>query len=409
MLRVACALAVLATLAGCGGQAHVAVTVSPRDSLATQPVSIRVTGLKAHEQVTLALHAVDARGQRFSSSDVFRANADGVVDTAHAAPRSGGSYYGVWQMGPVTSAVAKPPAAFFWQDTKPYTFTLRATAGGRTLARTTFMRRLSSTRLLHTELSVAADGLIGTYVRPAGASHEPALLEFGGSEGGPGDSFLAAAFAASGIPTLTLGYFHAKGVPADLHDIPLEYFERALHWLDRQKAVDPRRVTALGISRGSEAVLLLGVHYPSLVHGVIAAVPSSVVNCGIHVGGVGGCIGPAWTIDGKPVPYTTEFGSAQPDDDPRAVIPVERIKAPIMLVCAESDDIWPSCPYSHAILKRLRARHGTRDVKLYAYPGAGHYVGVLLPYEPDLFAYDEQTEKAREALWPHVVAFVKGA
>lgn len=409
MTRVACALAVVATLAGCGGGTRVVATVTPHDSLATQPVSIRVTGLKAHERVTLAVHATDERGQRFSSSESFHASAQGVLDTARAPAARGGSYYGVWQMGPVTAMTAKPPAAFFWENTRPYTFTLTAAAAGNRLARATFTRRLSRTRLVGTTLTARDDGLVGTYVRPAGAAHEPALLQFGGSEGGPGDAFLATAFAAAGIPTLTLGYFHATGLPPDLHNVPLEYFERALRWLDRQPEVDPRHVTVLGISRGSEAALLLGVHYPSLVHGVIAAVPSNVVNCGIHVEGVGGCIGPAWTIDGKAVPYTTDFGSPRPDDVPRAVIPVERIKAPIMLVCAESDEIWPSCSYAHAILHRLHARHGTRDVRLYTYPAAGHLVGAILPYEPDLFAYDQGTEQARERDWPHVVAFVKRA
>ena len=37
----------------------------------------------------------------------------------------------------------------------------------------------------------------------------------------------------------------------------------------------------LGSSHGSEAALLLGVHYPRLVHSVVALVPSSVVTCGI--------------------------------------------------------------------------------------------------------------------------------
>ncbi len=40
-----------------------------------------------------------------------------------------------------------------------------------------------------------------------------------------------------------------------------------------QPGIDPRHVLTYGVSRGSEVALLLGVHYPELVNGVIALVP----------------------------------------------------------------------------------------------------------------------------------------
>ena len=65
----------------------------------------------------------------------------------------------------------------------------------------------------------------------------------------------------------------------------------------------------LGSSYGSEAALLLGVHYPSLVHAVVALVPSSVVTCGIVGAGrvtltTPRCLGSPWTLGGKPLPHT---------------------------------------------------------------------------------------------------------
>lgn len=406
MLRAALAGAlVIAAATGCGSQRRAVANVRPADSSLTQPIAIRIDGLKPREQVKLSVSARDARGVQFRSSATFRASRSGVVDTAHAAPEQRGSYFGVWPMGLVTAMTAAPANTFYWHDTQPFDFTLTAAADLRTVAKTTFRRRLSRVRLKETKLTMRSDGLVGTFVRPVGAIRRAALLEFGGSEGGPGDSFLAAAFASDGIPTLTLGYFHAPGLPPDLHDIPLEYFERALRWLERQPAADPRRVTVVGISRGSEAALLVGVHYPKLIAGVIAASPSNVVICGIHVLGVGGCFGPSWTLDGQPLPYSV-ISTTQPTA--KSVIPVEKIRAPLMLICGEADDIWPSCRSSHAIVARIHARHGRSRVSLYAYPGAGHYVGALLPYEPGLLAYDEPTEQARERVWPHVVAFIRG-
>jgi predicted esterase len=100
-----------------------------------------------------------------------------------------------------------------------------------------------------------------------------------------------------------LAYFKAPGVPQKLLNIPLEYFRGALAWLERQPEVDAQRTAVLGISRGSEAALLLGVHYRDLVHGVFALMPSSVVNCGIRDYTAPDCIGAAWTLGGKPLPY----------------------------------------------------------------------------------------------------------
>jgi hypothetical protein len=51
---------------------------------------------------------------------------------------------------------------------------------------------------------------------------------------------------------------------------------------------------------------------------------------------------------------------------------------------------------------------------LYAYPGAGHLVGELIPYEPDsaaVAALDQAyatDQKARALLWPHVLSFLAG-
>jgi hypothetical protein len=58
---------------------------------------------------------------------------------------------------------------------------------------------------------------------PASApARRPALLIFGGSEGGLSGTLIAALLAAHGYPALALAYFNAPGLPATLSDIPLE-------------------------------------------------------------------------------------------------------------------------------------------------------------------------------------------
>jgi uncharacterized protein len=160
-----------------------------------------------------------------------------------------------------------------------------------------------------------------------------------------------------------------------LHNIPLEYVTKALKVLRAQPGVDPRHVLVAGVSRGGEAALLLGAHFPQLVNGVIAGVPSSVVNPGERPD----ASKPAWTLGGRPLPAVSpsEFGRPDQTSNPRAVIPVERIRGPVLLACGEQDLRWPSCGYVDAITARLRAHRFAHPVTALRYPDAGHLIGGL--------------------------------
>jgi hypothetical protein len=74
-------------------------------------------------------------------------------------------------------------------------------------------------------------------------------------------------------------------------------------------------------------------------------------------------------------------------------------------------ETWTSCPYARAILRLLDAHHDRWAHVLYAYPGAGHPVGTLVPDEPTSpvadpdYATDQQ---ARALLWPHLLTFLAG-
>jgi dienelactone hydrolase len=277
-------------------------------------------------------------------------------------------------------------------------------ANGRTLSSAVFRRRFSARAIRPTETTLHDQGFVGYLWTPAITGRRPAVLLLGGSEGGDvGTYLLAASLAARGYTALSLAYFSEPGLPQTLFEIPLEYFTKALRWLRDQPHVDPNRVVALGISRGSEAALLLGVHFPDLVQGVVAAVPANVAVCSFP-----GCGGPAWMLGGKPVPYTRQFNEPHPTDDPDAVIPVERIRGPIFLDCAGMDTVWDSCAYATAIVQRLDAHHFPYPHVLHRYPDAGHHVGALIPYEPTTLDNPRADEEAREQQWPLLLAFLNG-
>lgn len=254
-------------------------------------------------------------------------------------------------------------------------------ARGATLATTTVTRQLRTADLTVTEQRPPQTAIYGNlYLPKPHQDRRPAVLAFGGSEGGLSTAVTSELLASHGYPTLALAYFGLPGLPNQLRQIPLEYFGAALHYLAQQPGVDPQRILVLSGSRGSEAAELLGVHYPQLVHGVIVGSPSSVANPAFPGGN-----GAAWTWQGEPVPTVprADLGIPDPSDAQRALIPTWQIHGPIFTVCGQSDGIWPSCPYARQISAELTAHDfGYRHVAL-SYPLAGHLVGSLLRYLPD--------------------------
>jgi dienelactone hydrolase len=414
--RVAVALIALgltvATVSGCthtkpsaapaSAARQVSITVSPRTTLIDAPVTVTVTGLSPGQQVTLHSSATDAEGALWQASARFRVPAGGVVTTDQAS--LGGSYTGVDPMGlfdmmappadePMTSTF-NPVGA-----TDGYPVTLTADLGGSELAQTTAQRTTYLSKPLKlTNFAVRTSGIYGELFQPKDTTTpRPAVLLFGGSEGGISVETLAGQLAAHGYPALALGYFSAEGapvpgLPSELENIPLEYFVKALRILRKQPGVDPHHVLVYGDSRGSEAALLLGADFPTLVNGVIAGVPSAVVQRGYGAQA-------AWTLHGRPIqPIEAGLGDVPAAfASSGAMIPVEKIRGPVMLVCGGLDDVWISCPYQQAIVKRLRTHHFRYPVTALSYQQAGHYVGDMIAYFPVTAAFYQGTGGSLQA------------
>lgn len=308
------------------------------------------------------------------------------------------------------SAPGSEPQAFFWFGAKTQRFQLSVSEGhGPALAKTTFLRAGAAPGVTLTNETPAKTGFYGQmWSAPPGARAHAAVLVFGGSEGGLDGQLVSAALASAGYPTLNIAYFGEPGLPTQLNDIPLEYFAHALRWLAKQPGVLPEQMWVSGGSRGSEAALLLGAHYPGLVHGVIASSPSDISFASFPSG-----TSAAWTFKGKPVPYTTDFSSINPVVDPAADIPVQDIKGPVFLDCGTADQVWTSCAYAQAIERRLGSHHDPYPHTLYEYEGAGHFIDGLVPYEPD---YDPPSdvqgstpfanEYALARVWPRLLEFL---
>ena len=372
---------------------------------------IVVEGAGSERTVTIALRSVDGAGTAFVAQATFRSSAAGEVDAA-TARATGGAYQGVDPMGLIEAMrpASGASALYDWSD-RPHRFEVAVSEGGSRIAAGGFVRRWPGVAMRSE--SIAATGFYGQFwTPPMGGPRRPAVLEFGGSEGGIHGQLIGAALAAAGYPTLDIAYFGEAGLPRTLTKIPLEYFARALRWLAGQPQVRKDQIYVLGGSRGSEAALLLGAHYPGLVHGVIASSPSDISFASYPADNAA-----AWTFRGRPAPYSTARVDLGPVDDPAAEIPVSRIRGPIFLDCGTEDNLWSSCAYALRMVRRLDGVGFPYPHVLYRYLGAGHHVNTLVPYQPGE-GYADLTEPLAEGntlfanadaharLWPRLLSFL---
>jgi dienelactone hydrolase len=366
--RAALAAVIVAGLgaAGCSGgspaSTRAVITVDAATALADQPVHLRITGLAPGDEITVQAEATDYRGEPWQAQAVLRADTGGVVALDTTAPVSG-SYQGVdgmglfWSMGPRSGdadyASFSPP---FPELQASFEVHLSVTAHGRLLATRNLIREWLAAGVTAKTLSLTTDTVVGElFIPPGAAAKHPAVLVFGGSEGGVGEKFTAALFASHGYPALALGYFNLPGLPASLQNIPLEYFADAARLLAAQAASGPTSVVAVGYSRGSEAALLLGEDYPQLFRGVVVYSPSAQVNPGFPNGGN------AWTKDGQPVAP--------------GAIPLDHISGPVLAIAGADDQLWRSADWARQIDQELDAAHDTYAHQAVVYPNAGHGAG----------------------------------
>jgi len=216
-------------------------------------VSVVVSGLPAGARTTVTATATDTSGVPWTSSADFQAGPDRKVSLAQK-PVSG--YPAADPMA--LFGLMKPSRGddVFFAGGRTVDVTLRASLDGKVVAQAIAHRRSpDDVGVRHRDLRPATDGLYGTLYLPADTSTpRPALVVFGGSEGGLSGVVIEAAalLAARGYPALALAYFHEPGLPATLTDVPLEYFARAVRLLRSQPGVDPDHVLVQGASRGGE-------------------------------------------------------------------------------------------------------------------------------------------------------------
>lgn len=410
---------------GCGGESSsssLGVTSEPpsihfvTDAEVTrvflpEQVHVKLTGFSPASLVT-----VRASIPGYASHASFLADAAGSVDVASQAPLDG-TYQGADTDGLFWSMVATgaPPAS----SSTDLDVTVHAEVGGSVVASATLARRAFADDLVETE--VHDDGLVAVFVTPAAPGPHPALLVFGGSEGGIEYGLNAARhYASLGYSCLGIAYFDAPGLPPYLESLPLEYFAKALSWMKGRPEVKADAIGVLGASRGGELALILGATFPE-VKAVVANVPSGVVWSGwdprwpeVEAS--------SWTLGGKELPYVPDTGTLPPwtmDEQGRTVehgtpafiaaldaaspaeldaatTRVEKVQGPVLMLASADDQVWPSCRLAELAMSRLTATGHAEAFadELVCYPDAGHHLGV-----PGLPTTDPALIRSQAKIW----------
>lgn len=372
-----------------------AIDVTPNPALLDQDVRLTVSGVPSGRRVTLRATARDELDRAWTSWARYQAD-DSGVDPARQAPQEG-TYAGIdpnglfWSMALEEGAV---PSPFAKTGTDPLTIRLEARVDGEAPIHAELERLALIPGVTRTELHEGA--LRGTVFAPAEGGRRPAVIVWGGSGGGLSET-KAGLLASHGYAALALAYFRFDDLPADLREIPLEYFQTAIHWLQDRPFVDPEKIAVMGSSRGGELALLLGATYPE-IHAVVGVVPSSVVWSAI--GSDRETYGhAAWTLAGEPVAFMgsgrdepVEDRPAAMDAEPfaltpgfraaledrqeveRTAIPVERINGPVLLLSGAEDAMWPSSEMGEMVVTRLREHGHPHAVRHLRAEGTGHWI-----------------------------------
>lgn len=203
---------------------------------------------------------------------------------------------------------------------------------------------------------------------------QPLIVALGGSEGRnawASDHWKVTRdqFIEKGYALLAIGYFGAKGTPPILDKIALEDVYNAIITATNNPKINKTKIAVVGGSRGADLALLLGSYYDDITC-VVGIVPSHAVFPGHTDHFTTSC----WTFQNKELPFVPVNEEAVPflmsgnlrgtfeamlkDSiaEKEALIKVENINGPILLISATEDEICPSTPMSEKMIARLKSK-----------------------------------------------------
>jgi esterase/lipase len=387
----------------CSDKGQIKIKIKNDSDLYGTPFSIHITGLSPGEKVTLSAFSEDASGSEWTTSSDLTATSRGKItlsfdDSSENNPQRIDLYGYLSSLRPADNS--NKNYHYDRENGFKIRFIVTNSAGQSTSSELVRYYSNPEAELLCDTLDV--NGLKGFLYYPEGENRSyPGIILLSGAQGGL-EKWLARIIASHGYAVLALAYFNYQGLPESLVEIPLEYFEKAIEWMKTNEHVMKDRIGLVGGSKGGELVLLLGSKY-DVFRVIVAWTPAAHVWQTTSLSPQS-----SWSLNGQGLPYVP-YGYTQEDMEnlqtgkltsfrsfyllglqnadestiSRAAIPVENIRASILLVSDTDDQCWPSSEFCNMIMQRLAENNFKYGMKHICTQNGGH-TSFLPDLIPDL-------------------------
>jgi uncharacterized protein len=201
---------------------------------------------------------------------------------------------------------------------------------------------------------------------------QPLIVGIGGAEGGNAwtkDYWKKTRnqFIEKGYALLAIGYFGCKNTPKILDKIAIDEIHNAIVEATKNKKIDKKKIATIGGSRGADLALLLGSYYKNITC-VVGMSSSHAVFPGHTQEFNSSC----WTFGGKELPFVPVNEEAVPFlikgdlkgtfeamlkdtiAEKKAVIKVENINGPVLLLSGTKDEIIPAVEFGNKMVERMK-------------------------------------------------------
>jgi len=201
---------------------------------------------------------------------------------------------------------------------------------------------------------------------------QPLVVGLGGSEGGNAWTKnywkkTRNQFIEEGYAFLAIGYFGCKNTSEILDKIAIDAVYNSINTAVKNKKINNKKIAVIGGSRGADLALLLASYYSSITC-VIGISSSHAVFPGHTQQFNSSC----WTINGKELPFIPVNEEAIPFlmkrdlrgafeamlkdtvAEQKALIKVEKINGPILILSGTNDEIIPAVEMGKKIMGRLK-------------------------------------------------------
>ncbi|MBU9713179.1 acyl-CoA thioester hydrolase/BAAT C-terminal domain-containing protein [Evansella tamaricis] len=363
-----------------------------------EPLQMHMDGLKPKEQIIVKLKMEHPSMGIWSSEINTNADANGKLSITNHGKNEFSTL--IWNLKPRDNSSAVPFQSSDVTDPIHFHIDMEAVESNRTESRTV-------TRLFKedhvSQVNVSTEHFEGSYFYTKGQAKLPTILILGGPNGKKRND-IAALLASQGYGAFTLPYFETYKGTTGLSNVPIEKVNHAMDWLKNHDSTDGKNIILLGISKGAELALLAASKNKG-IRGVVAYSPASHVFEGLNKKNSSS----SWTENGKSIPYvpftftfgrvlnklvakvkktepslTTMYNNSLAKYERKgkedAIIKVENIQGPILLLSGEEDAFWPSALMAEKIVNRLKKKNFNYSVNHSKYKNAGHLF--ILPFLP---------------------------